>query len=199
MTKTKQGQGSGRRLAFEGSISDYMSAYGVNRLEAVERIQHAYERSKLRNDTHIQTEIDNTNRTEIQMISHTATLATLILAAVGVVVSQASQDLNTSQAWVIMSIIILESLSLLFGGIDYVLTARFHKAWLGLYVTIDKKVDAEINNGNLQYYSDIGKIQDTVLQDAPKSTPAWVTWIMLVTCGLGLVLVPILFYLFFFT
>lgn len=186
------------RPPFFKSIGHLQNVLDVDLKTAMEKVQAVYSDFKGRNQRLIERQNDQSNAAQVQLISHFALLATLTLTVIGFLVTQNTQSLTSFQKIIILNILFLEIVSIFFGAMDYVQTIRFHMRWAKLHQNIDREVDDRLNSGTLQWTRQLNEIEARHLESLPESTKLWVTVMMIATCLLGLVLLLVLFYAFFF-
>ncbi|MES2631199.1 MAG: hypothetical protein V4611_04540 [Patescibacteria group bacterium] len=187
-----------KKQPFEETISHSMELRGISFSEAMIETQQRYERFVDSNNKSIERQDDRANTALIQLISHFALLATLTLTVTGFLITQADQELTGAQQWLIISIMIMQVVSLFFGALDYWQTIKFHTNWAKLYQSVGDKVSEKINSGDVQYFSDLTAIEDKMFKAHESETNKVLTVLMVVFCLSGLSLLLILFTAYFF-
>jgi len=175
-----------------------MQLKGVDINTALADVQRKYDAFKDRNQAMLERQDDQANKAQVQLISHFALLATLSLTVTGLLITQTAQNLTDPHKIIILVILSSEVLSLYFGSKDYRQTIKFHNRWAKTYHEIDKEVNAKYESGELQMISDLGKIEHRHTSEMDRETSKFITSLMIYLCFLGLILLVILFFVYFF-
>jgi len=183
---------------FEETIQHSMELRGISFSEAMAETQQRYEGFVERNNQLTERQDDRANTALIQLISHFALLATLTLTVTGFLITQTEHDLTSAQQWTIVSILILQVASLFFGALDYWQTIKFHTNWAKLYQSIGNKVSQKVENGEIQFFSDLTKIESTMTKAHKSETNKALTILMVSFCLIGLAALILLFAAYFF-
>jgi len=191
MTKVKQ-------APFAKTVEHSMELRGMDLSTALTEVQARYDSFTKRNERLTERQNDEGNKAQIQLISHFALLATLALTVTGLLITQTAQSLTDAQKILILVVLSIEATSLLFGALDYLQTIRFHTKWAKIYQNIGNEVGEKVSAGEVQEMSDLVDIERKYLKKVPESTKKWITILMVSLCFLGLGLLILLFYVYFF-
>lgn len=187
-----------KRIPFLKSIQHLIDEFGLGYKEAVDEVQSRYAQFKERNQRLIERQNDQSNSVQVQLISHFALLATLTLTVSGFLLTQNSKPLTDIQQFLIILILGLQIASLVLGAIDYLLTIHFHNYWAKLYHAIDEEVDNKVESGKIKSVSEMGFIENSYINTARKTTPVWISYLMVGSCLFGLLLLLLLFIAYFY-
>jgi len=195
MSNTKKQQNN---PPFSESVLHFMKEFDLDFHQAVKEVGNGYEKFKKRNQALIERQNNASNTAQISLIAHTTTLSILTLTVAGFLSAQFTESFNDNHKIILMSIILIEIMSLFFGLFDYIQTISFHDSWAKTYSDIDKEVDKKVQNGEIKWLSDLGDIEERYLEKQISGTDKKITLAMIMLSLLGLSLVFILFYSFFF-
>lgn len=187
-----------KKAPFQESVEHSMKLRDIDVGTALTEVQLRYDSFIERNEKLVQRQNDQSNNGQIQLISHFALLATLSLTVTGFLITQTAQTLTDPQKNLILIILSTQTLSLFFGAADYLQTIGFHKKWAKLYQSVGKEVENKVNLGTIQLVNEMGEIEQRAIDSAPESTKEWITFTMITSCLLGLILLIFLFYVYFF-
>ena len=176
--------------------------FGMDFKTACDSVQSDYEQFVAHIQKLVERQDSWTNRAYIQIISHFALLATLVMTISGIFISQTTQKLSLGQSWLILIVICFEIISLSFGAWDYIQTILFHKKWAKTYQSIAREADRKVESGTIQFVSELRKIEEKYIEkskDKPKeTTDIKITYAMVAFCLFGSLLLVFLFYTYFF-
>lgn len=187
-----------RKKPFEETIKHSMELRGITFSEAMNETQQRYESFVEKNNRLTERQDDRVNTAQIQLISHFALLATLTLTVIGFLITQNDHILTDSQHWTILFIILMQILSLFFGSLDYWQTIKFHSEWARVYQKVGNEVSEKVDNGEVQKFSDLTDIKNSLVDSHRIETNKLWTILMVTLCLVGLGALLILFYAYFF-
>ena len=95
-------------------------------------------------------------------------------------------------------ILVSQTISLSFGAYDYIRTIFFHRGWSKAYQEVGSEINKQIDSGKIQYISDLGKIETSIISKQQATTPIWISYIMVAACLIGLVSMILLFIAYLF-
>ena len=175
-----------------------MEIRGIDFNTAISEVQARYDKYMDRNQALVERQDDQANHMSAQLNSHFALLATLSLTVTGFLITQTTQNLTNPQRLLILIILSSETLSLFFGALDYRHTIKFHNKWAKTYYKMGKEIDEKLDSGELQFISDLRKIDTSYTSKIPRETRKVFSTLMITFCILGLVVLIGLFYAYFF-
>ncbi|HBO65038.1 TPA: hypothetical protein DD425_03705 [Candidatus Saccharibacteria bacterium] len=187
-----------RDRAFASAIEYLTIAHDIDTRTAIAQVQEGYSDFKNRNQKLTERQLDQSNRAQIQLISHFALLATLTLTVTGFLITQSSDSLTDAHKWLILIILVSEIASIFFGYLDYKQTIDFHDKWARMYRDIDTEVEAKFKTGELQMLSDLGEIEQQHLNKMDETTNEKISKAMVILCLFGLIVLVALFGVYFF-
>lgn len=184
--------------SFEKAVNGQVSAFGMTQREALDRIQAQYADFKKRNEQLLEKHNDSVNLNSSSLVAHTTLLATLTLTVAGFLVNNFDAQLAVRLKVLIIVTVIAEIISALMGLLIYLDSIEFFKKWSRAYANIDAEVDKKINDGSVQFISDLRKIEAKHIRNVPRESSALLHRIMVVTCVLGLMMLVTLYIGYFF-
>lgn len=185
------------RAVFSKAISHLQELHGIDRRAAMKEVQADYDKYMEANQQLTLEQDRQGNAANIQLVSHFALLATLSLTVVGFLF-QSAPNLTDPQKALVLTVLIAQTLSLSLGAADYVVTIMFHRKWAQAYFLVGKEINRKFELDELQLISDLYKVEEDIIKDKPRTTPIWITVVMVTSCLIGLLALILLFYIYLF-
>ena len=185
-------------MPFQDSIEHYMNELDMSPKEAVAHADEYYQLFRSRNEDSMRSQQDQSNKVQMQIVSHFALLSTLTITVLGFLITQTNQQITDLQKILILLIMTFEIISISFGAIDFIQTIQFHNKWARVYKRINDTAGERVVSFEINSTTQLLEIEDVELKSEKSTTKTWVTWVMVCSGLIGMTLLIILFTAYFF-